>query len=71
MFQSLIIFVEILFGAVELQLFSEEMIFDNCSLVVRIIMNDSEVLSGRKSSINLLENFTEAKCPIAVKKLLN
>lgn len=66
MFQSLIIFVEILFGPVELQLFSEEMIFDNCSLVVRIIINDSAVLSGRKSSINLLENsiFTEAKCPI-------
>ena len=56
-FRSLIIFAGILFWSVDLQLLNEEIIFDISSPVAGAVMNDSKLLGGRNSSINLLENF--------------
>ena len=64
--------VGIQFGPVDLQLVSEEIVFDISLLVVETIKNDSNLLVGRKSSLDLLENFTFAltDCPTEVKKCL-
>lgn len=55
--RSLIVNVRTLFGLADLQLLSEEMILDIPSPAVGAFMNDSNLLAGRKSSIDLLENF--------------
>lgn len=53
----MIVNVRTLFGLADLQLLSEEMILDIPSPAVGAFMNDSNLLAGRKSSIDLLENF--------------
>ena len=57
LFRSLIIFVGILFRPVDLQLLKKERILCISRPVVGAIMNDSKLLSSRKYSTDLLENF--------------